>query len=166
MGYETSVTCSCFFSPSFFLSFFLFEFAIGTYSGHVPATQFSVQIRCRLNYGHSNIQEEEDKKCSHQPGIVDPSWVSHLNNPRPGSVQNLSKHSSNINKLYMPARRKERLMIFTSINPSKEQETRNWPSGENRAHSAWLFVPNYSNKIINQWEYQLKVKESITLENL
>lgn len=36
--------------------------------------------------------------------------------------------------------------LITSINPSTEQETRNCPSGENLAHSAWLFVPNYASK--------------------
>lgn len=38
--------------------------------------------------------------------------------------------------------RKIYLLYYTSTNPSTEQETRNCPSGENLAHSGWLFFPN------------------------
>jgi hypothetical protein len=31
---------------------------------------------------------------------------------------------------------------LTSMIPSTEHETRYWPSGENRAHSGWVFFPN------------------------
>lgn len=51
------------------------------------------------------------------------------------------------------------------MNPSTEQETRNCPSGENLAHSAWLLVPNCSMAAWSIWHQKLMYKVSWLLQN-
>ncbi len=54
------------------------------------------------------------------------------------------------------------LVMLTSIKPSTEADTRNWPSGEKRAHSGWLCFPNWTNCHTQSWQNKSTISLNTT----